>query len=171
MANLYRILAVDPSLRGTGFALVEKQEKQVRALQFGRIDNPAKLKPSGCLLRIRDQLRDVILKQQPHAMAIESTIYVQSYATAIALGTARGAALLAAAEAGLPIYDYAPRKIKQAVVGRGTAQKAQVAFMIRATFGLTETPSHDAADALAIALTHLQSRDAAIAKRVELPTI
>ena len=75
---------------------------------------------------------------------------MQSYKTAILLGAARGAAILAAAERGLPVFEYAPRRIKQATVGRGAAEKNQVAFMVRALLGLTETPDPDAADALAI---------------------
>ena len=86
---------------------------------------------------------------------------MQSYKTAIALGAARGAAILAAAEHGLPIFEYAPTRIKQATVGRGGADKAQVAFMVRALLGLTETPQADAADALAIGLTHLRAQEAA----------
>jgi crossover junction endodeoxyribonuclease RuvC len=87
-------------------------------------------------------------------------IYVQSHKTAIALGAARGAAILAAAERGLPIYEYAPTRIKQATVGRGGADKSQVGFMVRALLGLTETPQSDAADALAIGLTHLRAQEA-----------
>jgi crossover junction endodeoxyribonuclease RuvC len=104
-------------------------------------------------------------------MAIESVIYVQSFPTAITLGSARGAALLAAAQRGLAIYEYAPRRVKQAVVGRGGAQKNQVGFMIRALLGLTVTPPPDAADAMAIGLTHFQSADAAAHRRVPLKRI
>ena len=86
---------------------------------------------------------------------------MQSYKTAIILGAARGAAILAAAENGLPIFEYTPNRIKQATVGTGAAGKNQVAFMVRALLGLTETPDADAADALAIGLTHLRSQDVA----------
>jgi crossover junction endodeoxyribonuclease RuvC len=88
-------------------------------------------------------------------------IYVQSYKTAIVLGAARGAAIVAAAERGLPVFEYAPKRIKQATVGHGSADKGQVAFMIRSLLGLTETPGPDAADALAIGLTHLRSQEVA----------
>ncbi len=98
--------------------------------------------------------------EEPDCCALESVIYVQSYKTAIALGAARGAAILAAAENGLPIFEYAPNRIKQATVGTGAAGKNQVAFMVRALLGLTETPDADAADALAIGLTHLRSQEA-----------
>ena len=86
---------------------------------------------------------------------------MQSQRTAITLGSARGAALLAAAARGLPIYEYAPKRVKQAVVGLGGADKRQVGFMVRALLGMTETPSSDAADALAIGLTHFQAAEAA----------
>ena len=86
---------------------------------------------------------------------------MQSYKTAIILGAARGAAILAAAEKGLPVFEYPPKRIKQSTVGRGAAGKDQVAFMVRALLGLTETPDADSADALAIALTHLRMHEAA----------
>ena len=152
-----RVLAIDPSLRGTGFAVLEKSGQKIQALVFGVIKNPDKLLASSCLVAIRERLAEVILSHSPESAAIESTIFVQSHRTAIALGAARGAAILAAAERGLPIYEYAPRSAKQAVVGRGAANKEQVIFMVRAMLGLTENPPHDAADAMAIGITHFQS--------------
>jgi crossover junction endodeoxyribonuclease RuvC len=91
-------------------------------------------------------------------------IYVQSYATAIVLGAARGVAVLAAAQAGLSIHEYPPKRVKQAVVGKGAAAKEQVAFMVRALLGLTETPPSDAADAIAIGLTHLRTISSPVPK-------
>jgi crossover junction endodeoxyribonuclease RuvC len=162
------ILAVDPSLRGTGYAVLVREGGKPRCVDFGVVKNSPKLTVSGCLLAIHGQLGGVIGKFNPEAMAIESVIFVQSFATAITLGSARGAALLAAAQRGLAIYEYAPRRVKQAVVGRGAAQKSQVAFMIRALLGLTVTPPPDAADAMAIGLTHFQSADAAARRRIPL---
>ena len=100
----------------------------------------------------------------PDCCALESVIYVQSYKTAILLGAASGAAILAAAENGLPVFEYSPKRIKQSTVGRGSAGKNQVAFMVRALLGLTETPDADAADALAIGLTHLRMHEVASAR-------
>lgn len=165
------ILAVDPSLRGTGFAILEREAGKPRCLHFGVIKNNPRLLHSGCLVAIHGQLGDAIARFSPQAMAIESVIYVQSYPTAITLGSARGAALLAAAQRGLPIHEYAPRRVKQAVVGRGGAQKAQVAFMVRALLGMTVTPPPDAADAIAIGLTHFQSADAASRRKTALERI
>ena len=165
------LIAVDPSLRGTGYALLERESGKIRCLHFGVVKNQPKLTVSGCLLAIHQQLGDVIARFGPEVMAIESVIYVQSFPTAITLGSARGAALLAAAQKGLPIHEYAPRRVKQAVVGHGAAQKSQVAFMIRALLGLTVTPPPDAADAMAIGLTHFQAADAASRRRVPLDRV
>ncbi len=165
------ILAVDPSLRGTGFAVLEREGGKPRCLHYGVIKNSPKLTVSGCLVAIHEQLSDVIRDFSPDVMAIESVIYVQSYPTAITLGSARGAALLAAAQKGIPIHEYAPRRVKQAVVGRGGAQKDQVSFMVRALLGMTVTPPPDAADAIAIGLTHFQSADAAAHRRVPLDRV
>lgn len=165
------ILAVDPSLRGTGFAVLERSGGKIRCLQFGVVRNPPKLAVSGCLLEIHRQLDAAIVQFSPAAMALESVIYVQSFSTAIALGSARGAVLLAAARYGLPIHEYAPRRVKQAVVGRGAAQKGQVAFMVRALLGLTATPPPDAADALAVGIAHFQAMDSATRRRVPLERV
>jgi crossover junction endodeoxyribonuclease RuvC len=112
---------------------------------------------TGCLLAINQTIRDIVNEYHPTVAAFESVIFVQSYKTAIILGCARGAALLAAAGAGLPVFEYAPKRVKQAVVGRGAADKSQVAFMVRALLGLCETPVADAADAIAVGLTHFQA--------------
>jgi crossover junction endodeoxyribonuclease RuvC len=156
-----RILAIDPSLRSTGFAVLEKSGKNFRALAYGIIRNGDKLLPSGCLVAIHERVAELIREHGPECAVFEAIIYVQSYRTAITLGSARAAALLAAASRGLPIYEYAPRRVKQSIVGRGAADKSQVGFMVRALLGLTETPPADAADALAIGLTHLQTADTA----------
>ena len=154
-----RVLAIDPALRNTGWAIVERQGRKNVALAWGVIRNAPKLLPSSCLAEIARSFRGLIEQYRPNVCGIEATIYVQNFQTAITLGAARGAALVAAAEAGLEIYEYPPRRVKQAVVGRGNADKAQVAFMVRALLGLAETPPHDAADALAIGITHLEGAD------------
>lgn len=167
LTETQRVLAIDPALRNTGWAVLEKKGRGLKAVTWGVISNPAKLLHSGCLVAIREQLTDIIRSHRPEACAIESTIYVQSYKTAIVLGTARAACLIAAAEHGLPIFEYAPREVKQAAVGRGAAKKDQVAFMIRALLRLQETPPADAADALAVGITHFQNLEAGAALGLE----
>ena len=155
-----RVLAIDPSLRGTGFAILEGEGNKIRAVTYGVVKNAPALLPSGCLVAIHERIVEVIREHRPECAAFEGIIYVQSHRVAITMGAARGAALLAAASHGLPIYEYAPRRVKQSVVGRGGADKGQVGFMVRALLGLTETPTADAADALAIGLTHLRAQEA-----------
>jgi crossover junction endodeoxyribonuclease RuvC len=155
-----RVLAIDASLRSTGVAVIDANSGQPRALYFGIIHNASSVRSSSCLVAIRDRLAELIREYEPDCCALESVIYVQSHKTAISLGAARGAAILAAAERGLPVFEYAPTRIKQAAVGRGSAGKDQVAFMVRAVLGLTVTPTADAADALAIGLTHLRAQEA-----------
>ncbi len=161
--TIERVLAIDPALRNTGWSVLEKDGRDLKAIAYGVISNPAKLLHSGCLVAIREQLNDVIREYKPTVCAIEATIFVQSFKTAIVLGTARAACLIAAAEHGLAIYEYAPREVKQAAVGRGAAQKDQVAFMIRSMLRLKETPPPDAADALAVGIAHFQNADASTA--------
>src|SRR5947208_15430475 len=155
-----RVLGIDASLRNCGVAIVDGENGTPRALFFGTIRNASSLKSSACLVSIRHQLTQLIRQHEPDCCALESVIYVQSHKTAILLGAARGAAILAAAENGLPVFEYSPKRIKQSTVGRGAAGKDQVAFMVRALLGLTETPGADSADALAIGLTHLRSQEA-----------
>lgn len=154
-----RVLSVDPALRNTGYAVLERQEGARQpvytSITYGVIRNHRDLPQSACLVAIRRELAEVIAAHRPEICAVESVIYVQSFKTAITLGAARGAALIAAAEAGLPIHEYPPKRVKQAVVGRGAASKEQVSFMMRALLGLSETPPPDAADALAVGMTHL----------------
>src|SRR6476620_797242 len=156
-----RVLAIDASLRHTGVAIVDANHGKARSVYFGTIHNASAMRSSSCLVAIRDRLIELIRAHEPDCCALESVIYVQSYKTAIVLGAARGAAILAAAERGLPVFEYAPKRIKQATVGRGTADKSQVAFMIRALLGMTTTPGPDEADALAIGLTHVHAQEAA----------
>ncbi len=162
-----RVLAIDASLRNSGVAIIDAcGGGKFRALHIGAIHNPASLRMSSCLVAIHDRLAELIQAHEPDCCALESVIYVQSHKTAISLGAARGSAIMAAAERGLPVFEYAPKRIKQATVGNGSADKTQVAFMVRALLSLTETPGADAADALAIGLTHLRAQEGA---RLGLP--
>jgi crossover junction endodeoxyribonuclease RuvC len=157
-----RLLAIDPALRKSGFAILEKEGRTIRALAHGVIRNHTELSLTQCLLEIYRQTDQLITQYLPECCAVESVIFVQNSRTAVTLGAARGSALLAAAQHGLSIFEYPPRRVKQAVVGQGAAQKDQVGFMVRALLGLVETPDADAADALAIGLTHLQMEDSMV---------
>lgn len=156
-----RVLAIDPAIRNTGYAVLEGDPRRPVVLAYDVVSIPKSLIQSAALASVRGHIGNVIEKFQPDEVAVEGIIYVQSHQTAITMGAARAAALIAAADHGLPVYEYAPRKVKMAVVGNGNADKSQVAFMVRALLGLSETPAADAADALAIAMAHLQASDPA----------
>lgn len=162
-----RVFAVDPAVRNTGYAVLEGEARAPRVLDYGVISIPSNQSQSVALASVRGHLYHLIQKWQPDEVAVEGIIYVQSHQTAISMGAARAASLIAAADHGLRIYEYAPRKVKMAVVGKGNASKDQVAFMVRALLKLSETPPADAADALAIAMAHLQAADPLRAKLLE----
>ena len=151
------ILGIDPSLRGTGYGVIRWSKPQPRMLGCGTITCPAGWEPSRCLVKIVQTLREAIQQHHPTVCAVEGLFYAQNLQTALMMGQARGASLVAAAEAGLEIYEMAPRKMKQAIVGYGGAQKMAVAKMVQRLLGLSELPAPDAADALALALAHAQA--------------
>jgi crossover junction endodeoxyribonuclease RuvC len=152
------ILGIDPSLRGTGFGVIRLARPHPEALAFGTVRCPGTWERSRCLLKITESLRDVLRQHHPTACVVEGLFYAQNLQTALIMGEARGASLVAAAEAGLDIYEIAPRKVKQAVVGYGAAQKIAVAKMVQRLLGLAEVPEPDAADALALALAYVQEQ-------------
>lgn len=156
MARNEIIIGVDPSLRGTGFGVIQLARPNPRALAHGTISCPAGWPRSRCLVKISQALRDVVAKHRPTVCAIEGLFYAQNLQTAQIMGEARGAAMAVLAEAGLEIFEIAPRKVKQAIVGYGAAQKMAVSKMVQRMLQLAEPPSPDAADALAIALAHAQ---------------
>jgi crossover junction endodeoxyribonuclease RuvC len=150
------ILGVDPSLRGTGFGIIRLAKPHPQTLVHGTISCPATWEHSRCLVKIAQTLRDVIKQHQPSVCAIEGLFFAQNLQTALIMGEARGAALATIGEAGLEIYEIAPRKVKQAIVGYGAAQKLAVAKMVQRMLHLPEPPEPDAADALALALAQAQ---------------
>jgi crossover junction endodeoxyribonuclease RuvC len=151
------VLGIDPSLRGTGFGVIRIEKRQATALNHGTICCPATWERSRCLVQITRTVREQIEKFRPTACIIEGLFYAQNFQTALIMGEARGASLVAAAEAGLEIFEIAPRKVKQAVVGYGAAQKLAVAKMVQRMLNLATAPDADAADALALALAYAQS--------------
>ena len=150
------ILGVDPSLRGTGYGVIKLAKPFPETLAHGTISCPATWPHSRCLAKISQTLREVLRKYQPTVGAIEGLFFAQNLKTAIIMGEARGAAMAAIAEAGLDIYEIAPRKVKLAIVGYGAAQKLAVAKMVQRLLNLPKPPAPDAADALALALAHAQ---------------
>jgi len=150
------VLGVDPSLRGTGFGIIKLAKPYPQTLVHGTIGCPSSWERSRCLLKIAETLRDVIRQHRPTVCVIEGLFYAQNLQTALIMGEARGAALTILAEGGLEIYEIAPRKVKQAIVGYGAAQKIAVAKMVQRMLQLAELPAPDAADALALALAHAQ---------------
>jgi len=150
------ILGIDPSLRGTGFGVIRLARPHPVLLAQGTVKAPAGWERSRCLAHIAHTLRDVLKRYHPTVCVIESLFYAQNLQTALIMGEARGASLVAVAEAGLEIYELAPRKVKQAIVGYGAAQKSAVAKMVQRLLSLAEPPAPDAADALGLALTYAQ---------------
>jgi crossover junction endodeoxyribonuclease RuvC len=150
------ILGIDPSLRGTGFGVIRLAKPHPLALAHGTISCPAAWPHSRCLLKIAQTLRDVLREHQPTVCVVEGLFFAQNLQTAIIMGEARGAAMMVVAEAGLDIYEIATRKVKQAIVGYGAAQKLAVAKMVQRLLALPKMPEPDAADALALALAHAQ---------------
>lgn len=149
------VLGIDPSLRGTGLAVVEILGPDRRTLLHSRT---VRIKPSvsmfECLGRISENVSEIMNTHSIDAVAVEQTIYVQNFQTAQVLGAARGAAIAAAAVLGKPIYEYAPLRVKQAVVGVGRASKEQVARTVMGLMGMSDALEHDQSDAAAVALCH-----------------
>jgi crossover junction endodeoxyribonuclease RuvC len=150
------ILGIDPSLRGTGYGIIRLGKPRPVALAFGTIAAPAGWERSRCLMNIAVSLRTVLKQHQATVCVIEGLFYAQNLQTALIMGEARGVSLATVAEAGLEIYEMAPRKVKQAMVGYGAAQKIAVAKMVQRMLNLSEPPAADAADALALALAYAQ---------------
>jgi crossover junction endodeoxyribonuclease RuvC len=149
------VLGIDPSLRGSGFAIVEVSgAERMRLLASETLRLPTAISMTACLGRIAET---VVRLLQSHAVlhvAVEETIYVQNFRTAQILGAARGAAIGAAAMRGLPIFEYPPLRVKQAVAGFGRASKEQVGRQMIALMDLPETLPLDESDAAAVAACH-----------------
>lgn len=152
------ILGVDPSLRGTGYGIIRTGRTDPQFVTSGTIKCPSGWDRSRCLVKISQSLRDVVRTHSPTVCVVEGLFYAQNLQTAIIMGEARGAALAAVAESGMEIFEIATRKVKQAIVGYGAAQKLAVAKMVQRMLDLETVPDPDDADALALALTHAQEQ-------------
>ncbi|MBR1870782.1 MAG: crossover junction endodeoxyribonuclease RuvC [Kiritimatiellae bacterium] len=151
------VIGVDTSLRSTGFGVIETAGNRIVALEAGRVRNASDLPLTQCLVAIHEKISSLIALHRPDVMAVEGVIYAKNANTMLALGQARGAVLLAAAENKLPVYDYEPRRVKMSVCGNGLAEKEQVQRMVKTLLSLDKLPQNDAADALAIAICHAHS--------------
>ena len=158
------VLGIDPSLRGTGYGVIRCAKQGTELVSEGTIRCPPAWERSRCLARIAAALREIIRNCQPGVCVVEGLFYAQNLQTALIMGEARGASLVPVAEAGLEIYEIAPRKVKQAIVGYGAAQKLAVAKMVQRMLRLTEPPEPDAADALALALSYAQESRSPISR-------
>lgn len=157
-ASVRRVLGIDTALRSSGLALVQERQGRLEALEYEIVKNPPARSLSHCLRHLYQSVEALIRRGQPTAVAIEGIFFCKNVKTAVILGEARGVVIAACAACDVPVFEYSPRRVKQAVVGVGSADKEQVRKMVMALLNLTETPHEDASDALAIALCHLHQR-------------
>ncbi len=150
------VLGLDPGTRHFGWGVVQKVGTRLTHLGHGVVDCEKAGDLGDRLVAIESALVDVITRYKPAQASIETLFFAKDASAAAKLGHARGVGLLVCARAGLESFEYAPTRVKLSVTGAGRADKSQVAQMIRIVLGLVEIPRPDAADALAIAVTHLQ---------------
>jgi len=153
-----RVLGLDPGLTCAGYGLVEQTGGRLAALEHGAIRTPQGPVPARLAL-LYDEVRALLHRYEPDAVAVEKVLFNANTRTAMSVGQAAGVALLAASQAGCEVAEYTPNEVKQTVSGYGAADKSQVQFMIAKLLDLKEIPKPaDAADALGLAITHIQSR-------------
>jgi len=159
------VFGIDPGSQRTGYGCVVTDGRRHRLLVCGAITAPARESFPDRLSYIHAGLARLLAEQHPDCIAIENIFHAKNVRSALRLGHARGVALLAAAAAGVPIAEYTPAEIKRAVVGFGRAEKPQIGRMVTLLLGLDAAPaSHDAADAIAVALCHIHSSSGAVAE-------
>ena len=152
------VLGIDPGVATIGFGLIRAERQKNTLLQYGVITTPAGLPLSRRLLQISQDMEELIHTFHPDEMAVEELFFTKNITTGIAVAHGRGVILLAAEKLGVPIFEYTPMQVKQAVVGYGGADKRQVMLMTQRLLGMREIPRpDDAADALAIAICHGRS--------------
>ncbi len=161
-----KIFGIDPGSERTGYGCVETIGGRHHLVICGSLSAPARSTFPDKLKHIHGGLAALLARHRPDCVAVENIFYARNVRSALKLGHARGIALLAASEAGLPVAEYAPAEIKRAVVGYGRAEKDQVQQMIKLLLGLDAAPApHDAADALAVAICHVHTATGIIAER------
>ena len=160
-----RILGIDPGYGITGFGIVDARRGNIQLIGCGAITTPAGMDFSARLEIIYNDMRDLLEKAKPDAVAIEELFFGQNVTTGIGVAQSRGVILLAIRQAGLPVFQYKPMQVKQAVVGYGNATKHQVQDMTKRLLKLEKLPKpDDAADAIAIALCHARSSTSLLAQ-------
>ncbi len=154
------VLGIDPGTATTGYGLVRSREDgSLESVVYGTLRTPAGIEANKRLSMLFHQMNEVLLLHRPDSVAVEKLFFQRNISTAIAVGQARGVLMLAISEAGLDLAEYTPNEVKQAVAGYGSAGKKQVQEMVRVLLALPETPQpDDAADALAIAITHINTQ-------------
>lgn len=153
-----RILGIDPGYAIVGFGLVDSERGRQHLVCCGSIQTPAHLRIPSRLFQISQDMESLIQQFQPQQLAVEELFFNQNVTTGIGVAQARGVILMTAEKMGLPIFEYNPSRVKQAVVGYGKAEKKQVMEMTKRLLGLSSVPKpDDAADAVAIALCHARS--------------
>jgi len=162
------VLGIDPGIARMGFGVVLQQGHQMKAGFYGTLTTEAHRPLEERLVEMFGKVQEVLRKVKPQAVAMEELFFSRNAKTAIAVGQARGVALLACGLEGLPVYEYRPMEVKQAVAGYGAADKGQVQRMVKLLLGLAEIPKpDDTADALAIAITHAQSSGTRLSEAVK----
>lgn len=153
-----RILGIDPGVAIVGFGVIDADRGQQRMIQYGAINTAAGLPLAARLVQINRDLAELITQFQPDEIAVEELFFSKNITTGIAVAHARGVILYTAETMQIPVYEYTPMQVKQAVVGYGLAEKSQVMDMVRRLLKLKAVPKpDDAADALAIAICHARS--------------
>ncbi len=151
-------MGIDPGTARLGYAVIEEQRGKLTLLACGVVSTTPSLTMPERLLRIYRETTAIVAEHHPQEMAVEELFFAKNVTTAVAVGQARGVALLVAAQAGLSVHEYKPMQVKQAVHGYGLASKAQVGEMVKVLLRLSAVPSpDDAADAAAIAICHLNT--------------
>jgi len=158
MTRPIRILGIDPGLRRTGWGVVAIQGSRLSFLACGSVASDDKAALSARLVSIHDGLRQVVAEHTPDEAAVEATFVNRDAAATLKLGQARGIAMLVPALAGLPVAEYAPNLVKKTIVGAGHSEKVQIRMMVKVLLPKADPQSDDAADALAIAVTHAHHR-------------
>jgi crossover junction endodeoxyribonuclease RuvC len=164
MSRPIRILGIDPGLRRTGWGVVDISGNRLMFVACGSVQTDERGSIAERLVTIHDGLRRVVDDFRPDEAAVEATFVNKDAAATLKLGQARGIALLVPAQAGVSVAEYAPNLVKKTIVGAGHGEKAQIRMMIGVLLPRAEPRSHDAADALAIAVTHAHHRASAVLK-------